>query len=131
MPSDTSEPTGHTELRKLPCRLTQAEFNEKATEYALKDEQHDELEAERKASNEDFKDRIGGVNAERAKLRRMVMTRCEQRDVECAWFADFAGKSMILRRSDTGEAVEVRTMTPDEVQTHFDYAPKTDEPLDA
>lgn len=140
MPTDNTEPTGHKELRQLSCRLTQHEFNVRATEFAQLDEQLEALEAERKASNDSFKDRIGGVNAKRAELRVVVMTRAEERDVECTWHADWAAKSMLLRRDDTQEVVQVRTMTADEVQQHFDYTgqdkqlpKKTDdsEPLDA
>lgn len=138
--ADKSEPTGHKEMRRLACKVTQAEFNAKATEFAQLDEQLDALEGEKKAVVEDFKNRIGGVNAKRAELRAIVMRREEVRDVQCTWHADWASKSMLLRRDDTKEVVQVRTMTADEVQQHFDYTdkdkqlpPSTDdsEPLDA
>lgn len=135
-----AEPTDQKETRKLACRLSQAEFNVKATEFAQLDDEREQLVADKKASAEAYKDRIGGVNARRAALRRVVINREEMRDVQCTWHADWAGKGMLLRRDDTGEVVEARTMTPDEVQTGFDYTgkdkqlpKKTDdsEPLDA
>lgn len=115
------EPTGKKELRSLQCVLTQPEFNVRATEYAQADQELDRLEVERKSVNDDFKDRIGGVNAKRAKLRRVVIDRREPRDVECTWHADWASKSMLLRRDDTGEVVEARTMTAEEVQASFEF----------
>jgi hypothetical protein len=138
----TTEPeaTEHKELRTLSCRLSQAEFNVKATEFAQLDQELDALEAEREASNKAFKNRIGGVEAKRALLRSVVLTRHEDRDVQCTWHADWASKSMLLRRDDTKEVVHARTMTAEEIQASFDYTaedkhlpPKTDDsdPLDA
>jgi hypothetical protein len=115
------EPTQQRETRVLACRLTQAEFNVRATEFAQLDEKLDALEAERKASNDGFKDQIGGVNAKRAELRKVVVRREEFREVQCTWHADWASKSMLLRRDDTNEVVQVRTMTAEEVQASFDY----------
>lgn len=120
-----TEPTGHKELRTLSCRLSQAEFNAKATEFAQLDGELDTLEAEKEASSKAFKNRIGGVTARRAELRQIMLTRHEQRDVQCTWHADWASKSMLLRRDDTNEVVQVRTMTAEEVQTHFDYTGHT------
>ena len=117
----TAEATGKRETRKLYCVLTQPEFNVRATEYATADQELDTLEAERKTVNEDYKDRIGGVNAKRGKLRRIVIERREPRDVQCTWHADWASKSMLLRRDDTGEVVQARTMTPEEVQSSFEF----------
>ena len=121
--TDVAEPTAHKEMRRLPCKLTQAEFNGKALEFAQLDEELDQLEAKRKAANEGYKDRIGGVNARRSELRRIVVKREEERDVQCTWHADWASKSMLLRRDDTGEVVQARTMTAEEVQQHFDFTP--------
>jgi hypothetical protein len=140
MTTDQSEPTGHKELRTLSCRLTQAEFNVKATEFAQLDQALDLLEAEKEAAVKGFKNRIGGVEAQRAVLRDVVITRHENRDVACTWHADWASKSMLLRRDDTNEVVHARTMTAEEIQASFDYTdegkhlpPKTDDsdPLDA
>lgn len=116
----TDEITGKSEIKKLPCRLTQEEFNVRATEFASLDGKLDELEAERKRQNDAIKDEIGGVNSERARLRKIVLSRVEERDVPCTWHADWASKSVLLRRDDTGEVVQARTMTADEVQTSFD-----------
>lgn len=136
MPSDTAEATEYKELRRLACKLTQAEFNEKATEFAELDQQLEQLEADKKLAAEGFKNRIGGIEEERSVLRQVVITRHEERSVECTWYADFAGRSMILRRDDTGEAVEARTMTATEAQTKLEYTPKSSkardtDPLDA
>jgi hypothetical protein len=139
--AEQPEATNQREIRTLSCRLTQQEFAVRATEFAQLDRKLDELEAAKKAAVEGFKDKIGGVNDRRAVLRDTVITRAEDREVQCTWFADWASKSMLLRRDDTNEVVEARTMTPEEVQSHFDFTEdksrhlpdQTDdsEPLDA
>jgi hypothetical protein len=117
------EPTAQTEKRELYCALTQPEFNVRAVEFAKLDDELDSLQVAKKAAGEDFKDRIGGVKARRAVLRRVVTERREKREVPCTWHADWASKSMLLRRDDTGEVVEARTMTGAEVQRGFDFTP--------
>lgn len=115
------EPTGKTEKRQLYCKLTQVEFIERATEFARLSSEVDEIDVERKAVAKGFKDRIGGVHARMAVLRGAVKERREKRDVACSWHADWASKSMLLRRDDTGEVIDARTMTADEVQQGFDF----------
>lgn len=139
MPEHT-EPTKQTEVRTLSCKLSREEFTHRATELAKTERELVALEADRKAANDAFKNRAGGLQDRRAVLCEAVITRSEPRLVECTWHADWVGKSMLLRRDDTGEVVHVRTMTPDEMQERFDYTDddhrlprKTDDsdPLDA
>lgn len=139
MPEQT-ERTKQTEVRTLSCKLTRNEFAERATELAKTERELVALEADRKAANDAFKNRAGGLNDRRAVLCEAVITRAEPRLVDCTWHADWVGKSMLLRRDDTGEVVHVRTMTPEEVQERFDFTAdnrqlpdKTDDsdPLDA
>lgn len=134
------ERTAKTETRALYCKLTQAEFVHRATEFAKCATDAEALDVERKAVAKDFKNRIGGVHARMNVLQRVVTERREQREVQCTWHADWASKSMLLRRDDTGEVVHARTMTSEEVQRGFDFTPEdkhlpdqTDdsEPLDA
>lgn len=115
------EATNQRELRELSCKLTPQEFAVRATEFAQLDRKLDELEAAKKAAVDGFKDKIGGVNDRRAVLRDTVIARAEEREVQCTWYADWASKSMLLRRDDTNEVIEARTMTADEVQAHFDF----------
>jgi hypothetical protein len=122
--AEASEATQHVELRELYCQLTQPEFNVKALEFAQVDDKVGALEDELAGVKTDFRNRIGGLEAKRSQLRRIVLERREKRDVKCTWHADWASKSMLLRRDDTGEVIEARTMTPDEVQERFDFTDK-------
>lgn len=118
------EPTEKTEIRNLYVALTQDEFNVRATEYAKLDDTVASLEGEAKRVADDFKKRIGGMESDRRRMGRVIQERQELRDVQCTWHADWASKSMILRRDDTSEVIHARTMTPDEVQLSFDVTPK-------
>lgn len=132
------EPTDRKEIRTLACKLTQDEFNDRSTKLANLEQDIVSVETERKRVADDFKDRIGGLTHTRAEVARIVRQQYEHRTVDCTWHADWAGKSMILRRDDTGEAVEARTMTPEEMQMGFGFTaesrglppPSEDNPLD-
>lgn len=114
------EVTDRKEVRVLDCRLSKKEFIVRSTEFAQLDKDLEAVESEKKIAMDDFKDRTGGINARRLVLRRQLLTRMEKRDVQCTWHADWASKSMLLRRDDTGDVVEARTMTVDEYQLGFD-----------
>lgn len=111
--------TNQTESRVLACRLTQTEFNERAMRLAKIEDDLSALEAEKKRQSDHYKGKIDGLAVERVELAGVVRRQSEDRIVSCTWYADWIGKSMILRRDDTGEAVAARTMTAEECQAGF------------
>jgi hypothetical protein len=115
---------GEKLTRALACNLTPDEFVARASDLARADAAIDEAEAAEKERAREAKEHIGGLKMRKRELRRVVSTRKEMRDVLCTWCADWASKTMILRRDDTLEPVEVRTMTAEELQTSFDITPK-------
>lgn len=114
--------------RNLAVKLTEAEFVEMATELATVDEAIDEQEVAKKAAAEEFKDAIGGMRSRKAKLRKIVKDKIHYKDIDCQWVADWASKSMILRRLDSQEAIDVRAMTDEELQVTIDS--RVDDPTD-
>jgi hypothetical protein len=114
-----------TFVKELDCDLTEEEFGQRARHYAKLDEQLDVLEVQKKAAVDGFKEQIEEVEAERGKLRRIVLSRKELREVQCQWSADWASRSMLLRRLDTQQVVDSRTMTPDEHQEALDFEKDT------
>jgi len=110
--------------RNLAVKLTAAEFAEKATELANVYEEIEDTERAAKAAAAGFKDEIGGLRTRAKTLRSIVKDKVIYRDVECKWVPDWASKSMILRRLDTQEAVDVRAMTAEELQGSFDLSPE-------
>jgi hypothetical protein len=100
--------------RVLPCRLTPEEFVSRASDLAAADSEIDRAEVEAKEAAKAAKDKIGGLITRKNDLRSVVRDRSEPRRVSCTWNPDWASKSMVLRRDDTQEPVEVRTMTAEE-----------------
>lgn len=113
------EPTRTKETRKLDCALTEAEFIAHAMGLADAETKTEQLTDEAKATVKRWKERIGAERVRSRRHRRAVATRTEKRDVLCTWYADYVARQMQLRRDDTHEVVELRTMTPEEMQTSF------------
>lgn len=129
------EPTDRKEVRNLHCKLTIEEFCDRSTRLAQLEQEIVAAETARKQAADEHKAQLGGLTHSRSELAKIVRSQHEVRTVDCTWHADWAGKSMILRRDDTGEAVEARTMTPEEMQMGFGFTaesrglpPPSDEP---
>lgn len=110
-----------TFVRELPCELSSEEFEQRATLFAKLDEKLAALEVKKKAQNDLIKEEIDEVEAERSKLRRIILARTEEREIKCQWQPDWASRSMLLRRLDTQQVVDTRTMTADEVQEQLPF----------
>ncbi len=108
------------EPRTLACRLTQEEFNDRATKLANTEQDLASLNADKSIAMESYKRRMGTLEQKRTELAETVRAKTEMRDVPCTWHADWIGNSMILRRDDTGEAIDARTITAAERQQRFE-----------
>lgn len=106
--------------RSLPVPLTPEEFEAAAKDLAETDEEIETTEARKKLYNEGVKDKLGGLRSLKKELRTIVKNKAEDRDVDCKWFPDWIGRAMILRRLDTQEAVQTRTMTAEEGQMRIE-----------
>lgn len=109
-----------TFVRELPCELSAEEFEQRATLFAKLDEKLAALDVKKKAQNDLIKEEIDEVEAERGKLRRIILARTEEREIKCQWQPDWASRSMLLRRLDTQQVVDTRAMTGDEQQEQLD-----------
>lgn len=107
-------------MRHLPVKLTEDEFIAFATELADVDIQIDNVEVEKKNAADGFKNRIGGLVSRKSSLRSIVKNKVEYREVPCKWTKDWASESVLLRRLDTQEVIDVRPMTGEELQESFD-----------
>ncbi len=112
-----------TVKRLLPVKLTDDEVLEKASELVQVDQQIDDVELEKKGAADNYKNRIGGLVSQKKELRRTVRDKAVYLEVECVYVPDWVSKSMILRRADTHEAIDVRAMTREEMQMSLDDAP--------
>lgn len=105
-------PEPESETRELPCALTETELLEYGEEMAACELEAERLKDERKHINE----RIAAKVERRAELAHVIDAKAETRDVPCKWIEDFAHKCWNLIRQDTGEQVDQRTMSADDLQ---------------
>ena len=108
-----------TETRVLDCTLNLNEQLERGVQLAHIDERIEGEEDSAKVLAKRAKEVIAELREQKRRYRTAVATGIEPRDVECIWHADWQGKQMTLVRTDTGEVVESRNMTRDEVQLQF------------
>jgi len=114
-----------TITRFLPVPLTPEEFTEKAQELVRIDNEIDDLDAAQKSAAKYTKEKIGGLLSDKRELQEAIKTKQERRPVDCVFEPDFTARVLRLVRLDTGEIVEERTMTADELQGELRY-PKAD-----
>lgn len=109
--------------RYLPCKLDEDTAHLRSQEYAAADrrlaELRDELAKLVKTKRKEIKEQEARVN----KVRDVVHAGREDMPVECEWRMDFQRKSAHLVRLDTGEDVEHRAMTADELQVPLAFPP--------
>lgn len=105
---------GVRETRTLACVLTDAEIRHRADELARKVADHGALEQAKKDQAKEIGLEIAEVEATISHLASQVRNRAEDRLVDCVWQA--TEDSLELVRTDTGEVVASRLLTPAERQ---------------
>jgi len=109
----------------LPCKLTDTELRERGGKLARLLQQADELQAELNAAKAEFKARYELLQKTASEIATEIRSGHAMRAVNCVDLEDFSEKTVKLIRSDTGEVVETRAMTPDELQRPIPF--ETDE----
>ena len=105
--------------RHLKCILTEQELKKAGVDMA---QAYLDLESEEdglKSAQAQFKARIAGHEATIGLCANKIQTGHEFRQVECE--TRESGKNIETVRIDTGEIVETRPMTKDEMQGRFDF----------
>ena len=100
----------------LRCDLTPEEIKDYGDRLARKCSEIDEIEDQKKAIMSDLKSRIDSANTEKSSLARKIQNKYEFRDVPCEIRKDYGLKLVQSVRLDTGEVINERTMTADELQ---------------
>jgi len=109
-----------TITRDFPVELTQAEVMEAARALARIGTSLSELEAEKKTAMSRFKFSKSELETQRSELSKKVETGKELREVDCYWSFDYSHQCKRLFRNDTGDEVEVRSLTADELQMELE-----------
>lgn len=109
------------ETRSLMCTLTEAERLARGSELATILGHEEDLELKKAEYIANHKDSAKVLEVQRKRLARAVNLGAEPRETRCAWVPDFAHKAMVLYRQDTGEQIESRPMTADELQAELPH----------
>lgn len=103
-----------TEIRHLPCVLTEQELLQKGQLAANAVKELRELEDEKARVSKSLGDDIKGKRSELSKLGLEISSKTEYRAVECDVVMLFEREMVITVRTDTGEKVYERKMTEGE-----------------
>ena len=104
------------EERSMFVKLTPGEVAVYALDAARVTLDIGELEDQKKAAASTFKDRIDRSFCVVRELSRKVKDGQELRDVKCTWHADYETRKAFLIRDDTGEEIQSRDLTAQELQ---------------
>jgi len=114
-------------VRELPVKLTEAEMAGVAKEIGRLNRERSAMEAQAKVSASQWKDRIGGLDAQIGDLATKADIGVENRPVDCEEIHDYRLGEVRVTRIDTQDTLEVRPMTADERQPSLP-APGMDKP---
>ena len=106
--------------RKLPVQLTDDEIADSGRSVAKAVEQKAALQEEKKAQTADIKLQGEIIRT----LSHVIATGVEEREIEVEVRKDNDSKTVSVVREDTGEVVETRAMTPEELQQSL-FPPKS------
>jgi hypothetical protein len=111
------ETIAHT-TQKLRVALTDDEIAQKSIEYANRQAEIEEYQADEKNRAAFAKKTIARMTSDALELRRCVLGGEEYRPVECFLEADTSRKTINTIREDTGKVVASRPMTDSEVMEY-------------
>lgn len=115
--------------RVLECKLTDGEFISKAKELSLTLAKHDAAEDKLKSAQTQIKAEIQSLEGEVNKLKKVVASGIEFRELECLVHYDWDAKTKSIIRPDTGETVDVDIIPESDLQEHFSFLKEENEKL--
>jgi predicted nuclease with TOPRIM domain len=104
------------EQRQLICKLTESEVKKRGEEMAACELEIDDLKEQRRGLN----GKIADLATQRNKLAQVIDDAAESRMVDCVWIEDIKQNCADLIRQDTGEKVDTRPLTADDLQEALD-----------
>lgn len=117
-----------TEMRALPCKLTQPEVVTRARDsvklgHEIEDAEReiDRIKERAKADAKIAEERLEGLAAKRRHVDRIVHDGAEDREVRCTRYYDRKTRICTIVRDDTGEPVQTRPMSDDEIRRGCDW----------
>lgn len=116
----------HTMYKNLSCDLSEKEIAVYSQELARVTGEQFEIENEKKEALSTFTARLAKCVADRNVLARKVITKKEDRQVECDLDFDYARGMVYTVRMDTGVTIDQRKLTDDERQERLDFEGEQD-----
>lgn len=110
------KPTPGAIQRELSVKLNDKELRERGEQLAKCDNEIRDVEQDRAAYSSKCNKRIKELKADQTRLCNAVDSGSELRLVDCHWHDDLTKNERFLTRDDTGEEVDRRPMTADELQ---------------
>lgn len=107
------------ETRSLPVKLSVDEYTARADELARQIGKFDEVESLRKSNQSDFKSQLELIEGKIKALSRVVRDRTEYREIRVFDQRNDVALTMDVIRDDTGEVVESRPLTKEELQPNL------------
>ena len=97
--------------RKLPVKLNEEDLRDRGDALAASVQQTAALIEEKKAATADINGKIKLSKEITRRLSEILVTKTEDREVECYVVKDYERNVATIHRSDTGEVIESRLMT--------------------
>lgn len=110
----------HTLWKTLSCDLTPDEIAQYSQDLARITGEQSEIEAEKKEVMSNFAAKINKCVADGRVLARKIITKKEDRQVECDLEYDYAAGQVYTVRTDTGVTIDQRKLTDEERQERLD-----------
>jgi len=107
------------DARTLSCKLSGKELNVKASLLVRAMTEIEELEDERKGIIDEYKGKISEVQGRVTKLKAVIQSGSEQRDVACRIVKDFKEGEILVIRLDTEEVIDKTPMKSEQQDMHF------------
>lgn len=110
---------GHSVKRHLPVPLTPEEVRERLEQSAVMIGEIEKQEIDAKAKAKADKEAIETLRAQLSQLSREARDREAFKDVTCRWEPHYDRGEAVLKRTDTGEVIDRRGLSEQELQTHL------------
>jgi len=126
-----SEENKKAEYKEETCKyeFTPEELRDIAETLAIKTQDLEKVEDEKKSVMSSYKDRIDKIGIDIKQAARLYKDRFEMRQIECEVFRNYEDGVVIYIRTDNGEVARTSKMTMGERQMHIDQAIKDEAKL--
>lgn len=105
----------NTRPKSIAVELTPDEISEAATELVKAQDEIAALKEELAEVKKEHKEQVSVIEVRERKFAGMVRDKVEMREVECEVILDYQAERYTVTRLDTGEVVEDREMSQDEL----------------